>query len=238
MSDAVAPGERRIYLVFAFVLALIVFVGFAPSFYLKNVIHAPPPLSVLTVTHGVIYTAWMVLFIAQVWLIDAGKPAIHRQLGILGVLLFGALMVQGYSTAITAGQLGHAPPGAPEPLAFMALPLIGLTGTGVLVVLGLLNRRRSDWHVRAMLAATITFTAPAAHRVAIPLGFAAQGTNIAFLVMDVLLAIAIILDQKGRKRIHPAYAWAIGVYVTIEGLVIWAYSSPTWLAFAHWLTQS
>ena len=88
----------------------------------------------------------MALFITQAYLIRSARPAIHRQLGMMGALLFGIMVTLGYWTAITAGRLGHAPPGALEPLAFMALPLFGITGSLVLVALALWNRRYSDWH--------------------------------------------------------------------------------------------
>jgi hypothetical protein len=47
----------RFYFTMALVSAAVIFAGFAPSFYLKSLIHAPPPLSALTVTHGLVFTA-------------------------------------------------------------------------------------------------------------------------------------------------------------------------------------
>src|SRR5580658_3468756 len=98
-------SDSSFYLTMAVISALIVFVGFAPSFYLKSVIHAPvPPLTLLTIVHGLVFTTWMVLFITQASLIRADNIALHRQLGILGAILFGVMLSLGYSTAITAGR--------------------------------------------------------------------------------------------------------------------------------------
>src|SRR5262245_24904650 len=75
-------ADAKFYLTMSVVAATILFLGFAPSFYLKSVIQAPtPPLFALTIVHGVVFTAWMALFITQSALIVAKRPAPHRQLG-------------------------------------------------------------------------------------------------------------------------------------------------------------
>ncbi len=220
----------------ASISAAIIFLGFAPSFYLKSIIHAPPPLSPLTVTHGLVFTAWMLLFLSQSALIAFKQPAPHRQLGILGALLFGAMVSLGYSTAITAGQLGHVPPGAPPPLAFMALPLIGLTATLVLVAVALWNRRRSDWHKRLMSVSFFSMTGPGVGRLAIPMGLAEQGVLLSLILPEVLLAVAVAYDYQTYKRVHPAYWLAASVLAVTHLAVTWAFASPTWLAFASAVT--
>ena len=64
-----SDADAGFYLTMVLVSAVIIFVGFSPSFYLKSVIHAPPPLTQLSITHGLVFTAWTLLFIAQVSLI-------------------------------------------------------------------------------------------------------------------------------------------------------------------------
>jgi hypothetical protein len=230
-------SDSSFYLTMAIVSAAIIFVGFAPSFYLKSVIHAPvPPLSLLTTVHGLVFTTWMALFLTQASLVRADNIALHRQIGIVGALLFGVMLSLGYSTAITAGRLGHAPPGAPAPLAFMALPLIGLTGTLILIVLALLNRRRSDWHKRLMLGALFTLTPPGSARIFLPLGLAPQAVWLALAVTEGLVLVAIGYDWWKNKRVHPAYWVVVAVVVGVHIGVAWAFSSSTWLAFARAIT--
>jgi hypothetical protein len=192
------------YLTMVLVSAAIIFVGFAPSFYLKSVIHAPPPLTQLTIAHGVVFTAWILLFITQVSLISRKQPALHRQMGILGAVLYGAVASLGLSTAITAGRLGHAPPEAPAPLAFMALGLFTIVAALALVVMVLWNRRRSDWHKRLMLASLFMMTGPGTGRIAIPLGFAAREVTVGFFVTYLLLTVAMLYDYRVHKHVHRA----------------------------------
>ncbi|MCE9523972.1 MAG: hypothetical protein K8S25_16265 [Alphaproteobacteria bacterium] len=216
----------------------ILFVGFAPSFYLKPIIQAPPPLSMLTIAHGVVGTLWMALFIAQAAFISTGRPALHRQMGMMGALLFGLMAMLGFWTAITAGKLGHAPPESAPPLAFMALPLIGMAASLLLVALALWNRSHSDWHKRLMLAALFSITGPGVGRIAIPLGAASWSAQAGLFVPELLLAVAMVYDQVQNKRVHPAYWYAAAILVTTHIAVTWAFTSPTWLAFAQTLTQS
>jgi len=232
-----AQGEARFFLIMALVSVGVLFAGFAPSFYLKSLIHAPPPLSLLTVMHGLVFTAWMALFVTQAVLIASDRRAWHRQLGMMGALLFGAMITLGYWTAITAGKLGHAPPGAPAPLAFMALPLIAITGTLVLVGMALWNRRYSDWHMRLMLAAMFSLTSPGTGRIVIPMGLADYGTWIALGGAELLLAVAMAYDLLTAKRIHPAYWYAAAIFAVVHVAIAWAFGSPAWMAFAQAITE-
>ena len=62
---------------------LIVFVGFAPTYYLRAFYHADPLPSVFRI-HGLVFTAWVVLFVVQTALVSARRTDIHRRLGVVG----------------------------------------------------------------------------------------------------------------------------------------------------------
>lgn len=222
--------DAGFYLAAIVVSAALIFAGFAPSFYLKSVINAPPPLTSLTITHGVVYTGWMIMVIAQASLIAMKKPAPHRQIGVLGALLFGAVVAIGISTALTAARLGHAPPGAPPQPGFSALPIIGILTVLGFVAGALLLRRRPDWHKRLMLAGFIMMTQPGTGRLAIPLGFPEFGAGFSFIVMEFLLAAAILYDWRRYGRVHPAFWTAAGVYAIFNAVIYWAFASPAWAA--------
>jgi hypothetical protein len=230
-------ADAKFYLVMVLISSAIIFMGFAPSFYLKSVIHAPPPLTLLTWTHGVVFTGWVAVFIAQSSLIVAGNTALHRQVGIAGAVLFGAMVSLAISTAITAGHLGHAPPGAPPALAFMALPLFAITGALILFLAAMWNRQRSAWHKRLILASFFIMTGPGTGRIAIPLGFAPQGSQIALVVAELLLLAAMLYDWREHGQVHRAYWLAVTVFTVMHIGVTWAFGSPAlWMGFAKALT--
>jgi hypothetical protein len=237
MERETARADSGFYLSMAVVSAVLIFLGFAPSFYLRGLIPAPvPPLTLLGLAHGVTFTLWMLLFIAQIAFVRWDRMRWHREVGVLLGVLFGAVAMLAFITSVIAGRLGHAPPQPAPPLVFMALPLFGILLSIILVVWALACRRRGDWHKRLMLAAVFTFTGPGTGRLAIPLGLSDHMTTISLVGSEILLAIAIAYDWRKYGRLHPAYLGAIIVYVAGHAAIIWAYGSPSWLAFAEWIT--
>ncbi|HEY0650675.1 hypothetical protein [Phenylobacterium sp.] len=234
-----AGSQNQLYVATALICAAVIFVGFAPSYYLKDVIHAPPPLSPLTMAHGAVFTLWTLLFVTQATLIGVGRPRLHRQLGMLGAMLFGAMVVLGLSTAITAARLGHAPPASPDPKVFMALPVIGILAEAVLVAMALINRTRRDYHQRLMLAAFIMITQPAIGRMFIPAGLAGSANQGSFLVIELMLLAVIALDWRKVGKVHPAWLTGVAVLATMHLLVTWAFAGAGWwAATAAWLTRA
>ena len=65
-------------------MALTVFAGFARSWFLKPVFHAPPELSVLIALHGAVFTTWIAILIAQTSLVARNRRDLHRKLGVAG----------------------------------------------------------------------------------------------------------------------------------------------------------
>src|SRR5687767_13743608 len=107
---AVAP-ERRLWAWTAGGAALVVFAGFAQTFYLQP-LFATPALSPLMVAHGALMTLWFVLLLVQLRLVADGRTDWHRRLGTWGALLFVLILVIGAAMTIDMGRRGFSP--APE----------------------------------------------------------------------------------------------------------------------------
>ena len=91
---ASVPGRRFDHLFFSSMTLLMlatVFLGFAQTYYLAGVFHAPLP-SLIVHIHGAVFSCWMLLLITQTSLVAAGRVDLHRRLGIAGFVL-GCLMV-------------------------------------------------------------------------------------------------------------------------------------------------
>jgi hypothetical protein len=232
--------ERRIFLILSLTTAFAIVLGFVPSFYLKDVIHAPPPLQAMTWVHGVIFTAWLALFVTQVTLIDRGSTALHRRLGLVGAVLLGLVLAVGMMTAINAGRLGHAPPGVGPALVFMSVPVSGIIGIGALFLAALWNRAARDVHMRYMLAGFIAMTPPGTHRIIFGMmGFANQALLASYVIMNALLIVAMLYDLRLRGRVHRTYLWSAFIFAALDAFIVWAYASPaTWLTMARWLIQT
>lgn len=228
------PGQRWFWLGSAVFAALVVFVGFSPTFYLRN-LFGTPQLSTLKLVHGTVFSAWVMLFVVQTWLVATNRRDAHRVLGAFGAFLLVAMCVIGYQIAIEAGRSGFTPdPSKVSALSFMAVPLFDLGVFALLALAGLLLRARSDWHKRLMLLATLSLLPPAIARVAMqfpPLPV----LPIAFGGTALVMVAAIGLDRVMLHRLHPATLWGgLFVILSLPGRLLIA-STLAWQDLATWL---
>src|ERR1700760_818382 len=61
----------------------------------RGLLHASPPRPALLWFHGAIFSAWVVLFIAQSTLVRVRKASFHRALGWFGAALAATMFVSG-----------------------------------------------------------------------------------------------------------------------------------------------
>src|ERR1700729_2798211 len=86
---AAAPAariNRRFYTWFVVCAFLIIFAGFARTFYLRPLFQTKG-LPLLLHLHGFLFTAWFVLFFVQARLVARHRVDLHRKLGIVGAFL-------------------------------------------------------------------------------------------------------------------------------------------------------
>src|SRR5260370_3968211 len=136
--------ERRFFTGMCVAIAITVFVGFAPTFYLRPFFH-PEPLIPLLILHGLIFTAWIVLLLIQTTLIATKRTRIHRRLGIAGAVLAVLLLLIGTTTAIIRAKVTGVP-GSPSPLVFLTFPLGDILVFAFLVGCSFYLRSLSDIH--------------------------------------------------------------------------------------------
>jgi len=226
--------DHRFFTLMAVALALVVFIGFAPTYYLRSWMGGGRELAGLVHLHGVLSTGWMLLFVAQTSLVSAGRTDLHRRLGLLAAALVPTLGVVGVITAITAARHGVTPPGGPPPLAFLAVPLGTIAAFVVLASLGLWYRRRSDTHKRLMLLATIAMLPPALARMR---WFGSGGPPLAISGSCAFVLVCLAYDRWSHRRIHPAFLWGGILLMLSLPLRFGLTRSSAWLSVAEWLTR-
>lgn len=224
----------RLYAWMALVAALIIFAGFARTFYLRASFGAQP-LSALLVFHGIVMTAWFMLFFVQVWLVGVGRTDLHRRLGLLGMAVAVLVLFVGVAAAIDAGRRGAAPSsGIVTPLEFMAVPLFDMPVFAALVGLAFWMRRRPDVHKRLMLLASLGMLTPAIAR--IPLRFIQDGGPPVFFGLGIMVVLACVaVDAARHRRLHRAFAWGALLIVTMIPLRLFIAGTEAWTRFAGWL---
>lgn len=209
-----------------------VFIGFAPSYYLKP-LYDTPPLPPLVHLHGVLFTGWVLLFIGQTSLVAARRTDLHRRLGVAGAALAVAMLVVGFLTAVGAARRGISPPGGPPPLVFLVVPLFALLVFAALAGTGLRLRRRSETHKRLMLLATIGLLTPAIARMSIGPGGPAVNMGITAL----FVVACLVYDRVAHGRVHPAFLWGGGFLLLSFPLRLAVGRTDAWLSFAEWLVS-
>jgi len=226
--------DHRFFTGMALASALTVFIGFARTYYLRTAFDGPPVPTALVHLHAMVFTAWILLFIAQTSLVAAGRTDLHRRLGMAGAALVVALLVVGWFTAIEAARRGVTPPGGPPPLAFLSVPLGTLAVFAILVVAGLANRGRRETHKRLMLLATIALLTPAIARFRF---FMPGGPLLAIGGTTLFVLACMGYDRLSHGRIHPAFLWG-GLFLIVSLPARFAVGpTDAWGALAEWLTR-
>jgi len=237
VSSRGAPrADRWFFSVMALAIAFVVFVGFAPSFYLRNRMPAPHPylpLTPLVVTHGLAFTGWILFLVLQNLLVAGGRTDIHRKLGVFGACLAAFMVPLGILAALHGALRGSGPPGS-EPMSFLAVPLFAIINFGILVAAGIWTRRIPATHKRLMLLSTIAIIDAAIARWR--LGIMAYGPPAFFGVTDLFLLALIVFDLARFGRIHRATLWGGGLILLSQPGRLMISHTHAWSVFAHWAT--
>ncbi|HEX8503447.1 MAG TPA: hypothetical protein VF659_22880 [Pyrinomonadaceae bacterium] len=227
--------ERLFYTGMAVVCVLTVFAGFSRTYYLRPYF-GTPALAPLLHLHGVVFTSWLVLLLAQTALVAANRTRLHRRLGVAGGALAALMVVVGTATAVIRAKQGAAPPGSPGPLAFLTVPLGDMLVFAVLVGAGFYYRRRADFHKRLMLLATVAILPAATAR--LPFAFIQQGGPLVFFgVADLFIVVCLLYDVYARRNFHRATLLG-GLLIIVSHLLRPVVGgTQAWLSFAGWLTS-
>jgi uncharacterized membrane protein YozB (DUF420 family) len=218
-------------------LAAVTVVGFARTYYLR-VLFDLPPLAQAAHIHGIISTLWLALHFTQARLIAAHRVAVHKRLGIFTACVGALLAIQAFDLAVEGVAAGHAPPGR-NPLEFLSVPMGTIMMFVLFVATALVLRRRSEWHKRFMLLASMVLLLPAAGRIDL-LIMAALGLPkpiVGFWLTFAFVAWAWLHDWRKLGRIHPAYLiGGIALLVSVPARRALGFTDA-WMPVAKWLIE-
>jgi hypothetical protein len=229
--------DRRLYLAAAILFPLIVVLGFGRTYYLKGLFGTPPLPSSLVHLHGLVMTAWVVLFVVQVRLVSSKRIHLHQRLGYTGIALGALIIATGFPTALRAAKYGSAstPPDIP-PLAFMLVPLFDLLIFVLLFGAAIIYRRRPAAHKRLMLLTAINFLPPAIARIPIA-SLQALGPLWFFGFPTALTLLCLGLDARRFGRVNWVFAAGAAVLIGSYVVRLALMTTDAWLSLASWLTS-
>ena len=225
-------AERRFFLSMAIALALCTFAGFARTYYLMEYSGAAD-LAWMVHVHGLLFTAWVLLFGLQAGLISARRHDIHVITGSVGIALAVAMIVLGLWIAVTRSR-----PPALVPLTieqFLIFPLFSIGLFALFVGLAFANRHRPDHHKRYMLIASINVILPALARMTVLIPFLPRGVMGGLIIADLFLVALAIFDWRTLGRLHRATIIAGGITLISEPLRFLIARSEWWPPVARML---
>jgi hypothetical protein len=229
------PGrkyDRPFFFTMTVLLAVVVAIGFAPTYYLAGGFLAPLPSRIVHI-HAVVFSAWMILLMVQTGLISAKQVAWHRKLGIAGFVLAIAMVVM---VVLTAAGLAERVNGAPSMELVLGLLAVTFTDAfdfAVLAGFAYALRRDAAAHKRLIIIATACLTRAAFFRWHIAILF--RQVYPAYAATYVFLLLLAAYDFWSTRKIHRATIWGSLFLIVMGQLTRFIGPSAPWHSFAHWV---
>jgi hypothetical protein len=228
--------DRRLFLWAAIGFAVVAFAGFAQTYYLKPVL-ASLPLRTITHIHGMVMTAWVLFFIAQVYLIRSKNVAFHMRMGWAGVALAAVVFVVGIITSIQAAKYGSvaSPPDIP-PLQFLIVPIGDMIVFAIIFAAAIYYRKDAASHKRLLLVTAFNFIPAAVAR--LPYAPMAELGPLWFYGFpDLIMLIVLGIDTWKNGKVNKAFAFGAVFLIVSHIFRLMFMSSAAWMSFATWVTS-
>ncbi len=234
--------ERWFFTGMALTMLAISMAGFMPS--LVHVAGRRAPISPLAAAHGIIFFAWLLIFLIQSSLIASRHLTLHRKLGLVSILILVLMVPLAYTTTVAMVRRAFDLSGDlrinHDPLYESVFPFSNILILSVLVTAALAYRRRPEIHKRLMLFANIELMpAPLAHLIGHIPRLAALPPAIIMIPISMFVIAAGARDILLTKRVHPLTV-GLGLLRLLSGPLEAGPigSSAAWHHFANGLAGS
>lgn len=207
-----------------------VFAGFARTYYLAGVFHAPLP-SLIIHLHGAAFSCWILLLVTQTSLVSAGRVDIHRRLGLAGFLLACLMVILGVLAATNSLSRNAAPPPA-DAKFFYIIPLTDMLIFATLIFFAFRNRTNPSAHKRLIFIGTVALMIAAIARWPI---WSHRDPITATLVSYIFLLILVTYDLWSTRKLQRATIWASAFLILIQQIRIPIGHTAAWHSFATWV---
>jgi hypothetical protein len=227
---------RRFFAWSAIAMAAIVLLSF-PLTYFLPVMTGSQQFQLLHHVHGVAFFAWIGLYVLQTQLAARGNMARHREIGLLGFALTGAVILLGYWIAQRAAEIRIAK-GVACPYEFTWYNIVDISLFSLFMIASiLLVTKHKEWHRRFTYVAALCLVAPAATRWTLKLPYIEPFMLdiVVYLVLDPFLIALAIYDIRTLGRLHRATITCIAILIPLQIASAWIARSDWWNSVAPWL---
>ena len=237
--------DRWIFVFMALWFIAITLTGFIPDSMMKvGMVKAGmrPPFPIVLHMHAVVMGSFLLVLLAQTWLMATGRRAYHMQLGLIGYGLAALLVIVGFVLVPTMyAQVwngAHFGPPQVREMLQKQLPIvddiallqyrIGILFPLFLIIAFRARGRNAGMHKRMMFLATAMATPAAFDRITwLPTTMPASPVG---PDLYVLLAVApmFLWDVVRNKAVHPAYVIWLAVNIPFAIAVHGLWDTPWW----------
>jgi hypothetical protein len=229
----VTQTKRYFYSVAAVLMLVIMFIGFQP-FYVRGKGMGERVISEqlfpLVLVHGAAMTVWVILFLVQSLLIPARKRRLHMKLGWGAIAVAAVVTVSGFLVAVQSVRpIPDIPFWGMAYRQFLLIMLAEVALFTILVLAGVLTRKRREVHRAMMLLATLSILAGATVRMPILFPIFGEGGWIGifgpiFTLGAVFLLAGSFLSRAFDRWYAAGFAILILFYVAATRFAV----SDTW----------
>ena len=229
------PTDRGLFLIAAISFPLLVLIGYFKSYYGRGLFEGVHVPSTLAHVHGIVMSAWVLYFVAQVWLVRLKNIKLHMTMGFAGIGLAALAVITGITAAYYAHLVEGRAPGGLDPRGFFIIP----AGDMLLFVLffagAIYHRKKAAIHKSLMLMTALNFLPPALARIPV---VAPEFTILWAFGLTSIIGISILVYQKiVHGKIVGLFAAALGLFIFALPFRMWFSGTETWLNFAGWLAS-
>jgi hypothetical protein len=235
--SAIVPSARtRFYPLIAIVLVAFIVIGFSRTYYLRFLSDLPPMKAVMQL-HGLVFTAWLALFVAQTQLISANRIDLHMKLGVVGVVLALVVVAIGVAAMFVAAATPRVTLLGLTSSQASIIPLVSITQFAVLVAAGVALRRRASLHKRLMLLAMISVLSPPTARLIALLAVRPYALLIQMSVIAMFVTVCLVHDWRKNRVVHPVFAIGGIALVMLWPLRYAVARSEMWQPIGQWFAE-
>ena len=211
------------YTCMSMVMAALAVWGFSRTVDAR-LLHANPPRPLLLWFHGTVFSAWIVLFIAQSALVRVRKISVHRILGWFGAALAATMVVSGFIVSVVMLRFDMAVLHLKNVASFLSILWCDMIIFGVCMALAIYLRKRPEYHRRLVFMASCQLLQAAFVR------FHYIGYHDLFYpALDVRVVAGMLRDQVVDGRVHRVYLYAFPAMLVLQGLATYLERvNPSW----------
>ena len=244
-----ARSEAQFFVRVAYVCAAIAIIGFVPSFWLPAATGSFGGSAVLHL-HGLLFTAWTLLFIAQARLAASERYERHRLLGYAGISIATGMLFLGVMATVQAIESATLAGFEQRARAFSIVPITIILFFAAAIAAAIASVRRPEVHMRLMVVASVSLLTPAIARLLFLVlagegaprpGMGSEPPPVAFSLLpsflgNVVLVAAMVRDWRVYGRPHRVYVIAGAALVAVQVLRVPLSATAAWHAVTMWLS--